>query len=69
MEDTQNKPWLYKLRSSESFVILVVSIAIFTVSGTPTTHVEALLTFRLGHLHLWHGMSALALSAQQAPGS
>lgn len=44
MRDTRKKPWLYKLRSSESFVILVVSIAIFTVSSTPNTPVKALLT-------------------------
>lgn len=44
MQDTRKKPWLYKLRSSESFVILVVSIAIFTVSSTPNTPVKALRT-------------------------
>lgn len=40
MKDTQTKPWLYRLRSSESFVILVVSIAIFTVSSAPDTPIS-----------------------------
>lgn len=32
MEGAKRVPWLYNFRSSETFIVLVVSIAIFTVS-------------------------------------
>lgn len=31
MEDPRRIPWLYNFRSSETFIVIVVSIAIFTV--------------------------------------
>jgi hypothetical protein len=32
MEAVKHVPWLYNFRSSEGFIVIVVSIAIFTVS-------------------------------------
>jgi hypothetical protein len=34
MEVSRRAPWLYNFRSSETFIVIVVSIAIFTVSIT-----------------------------------
>jgi hypothetical protein len=33
MEGAKRVPWLYNFRSSETFIVIVVSIAIFTVSS------------------------------------
>jgi hypothetical protein len=34
MEVARRVPWLYNFRSSETFIVIVVCIAIFTVSTT-----------------------------------
>lgn len=67
MEVSQKKPWLLNFRSSETFIVIVVSIAIFTVRSLAERTFLPPTNLPLGRIYLRNGISNSTTNPSMTP--